>query len=387
MTCTRWSYLYRSQRFLFSSAVSCHKFGGGFMQVSEEVQEAVTSKKAVVALESTIITHGMPYPDNLSTALCVEKKVREKGAVPATIAVINGRICVGLNNTELAWLAERNRAVIKVSRRDFPYILSKGLSGGTTVSATMIAAHMAGIAVFATGGIGGVHRGAETSFDVSADLTELGRTPVAVVSSGVKSILDIPKTLEYLETQGVCVVTFDETNNFPAFFTRDSGYYAPYSVATYIEAARMIDIQLRAGLNSGMLIAVPIPDEFAATGDVIQEAIKEALELSRKNNIVGKEVTPYILNMVSQLTKGESLVANIALIENNASVAGEIACCLAKIQASAPPVDSSPPSLKLSSKSGQPNHISSLENVNNDNGAALEGHCNILPGCYWSNYR
>ncbi|BFZ11177.1 hypothetical protein BsWGS_14216 [Bradybaena similaris] len=307
---SRWNCFSSSKRFLFAETKS-PKIGINLVQVSEEVQEALTYKKAVVALESTIITHGMPYPHNYSTALGVEKKVRQSGAVPATIAVLNGKICIGLKDSDLGWLAEKSHDLIKVSRRDLPYVLSHGYSGGTTVSATMIAAHMAGIPIFATGGIGGVHRGAETSFDISADLTELGRTPVVVVSSGVKSILDIPKTLEYLETQGVCVAAFGEKKNFPAFFTKDSGYYAPYNIATLHEAAKMIDIYQRTGLNSGMLIAVPIPDEFAASGEIIQSAIDEAVESARKNNIIGKDVTPYILSMVSKITKGESLAANI----------------------------------------------------------------------------
>ncbi|KAH9508287.1 hypothetical protein Btru_050730 [Bulinus truncatus] len=270
----------------------------------------------------------MPYPHNFSTALSVERKVRENGAIPATIAILNGKLCVGLCDTEIIWLAEKNSSLVKVSRRDLPY----GCSGGTTVSATMIAAHMVGIPLFATGGIGGVHRGAEESYDVSADLTELGKTPVAVVSSGVKSILDIPKTLEYLETQGVCVMTFGPEKNFPAFFTRDSGYFSPYNVDSPLKAAQVIDCNIKAGLNSGLLIAVPIPQEFTAAGDIIQDAIHQALQSAKTQNISGKEVTPFLLKMVNQLTKGESLVANIALIENNASVAGRIAYFLSQLR-------------------------------------------------------
>lgn len=333
------SCLGRDSRFISSSTTS----SPAFLQVSEEVQEALNSKKAVVALESTIITHGMPYPHNFSTALCVERRVRENGAVPATVAVINGKLCVGVSDTDIIWLAEKNSSLTKISRRDLASVISQGDSGGTTVSATMIAAHMAGIPIFATGGIGGVHRGAETSFDVSADLTELGRTPVAVVSSGVKSILDIPKTLEYLETQGVLVASFSETRQFPAFFTQDSGHCAPYNVATHLDAARIIESQLGLGLQTGMLFAVPIPTELSPAGQVIEDAIAEALVQASKQNITGREVTPFVLGMVNQLTEGESLVANIALVENNASVAGGIANCLAQLRAGVAPADITPP--------------------------------------------
>ncbi|RUS74327.1 hypothetical protein EGW08_017918, partial [Elysia chlorotica] len=338
------------------SAVSCYRgkrclattsdpapFRQDFLLVSEEVRDALSSRKAVVALESTIITHGMPYPHNFSTALCVERRVRENGAIPATVAVVNGKLRVGLNDTDIIWLAEKNSTLTKISRRDLSSVISQGGSGGTTVSATMIAAHMAGIPIFATGGIGGVHRGAETSFDVSADLTELGRTPVAVVSSGVKSILDIPKTLEYLETQGVFVASFSENRQFPAFFTRNSGYQAPYSVASHLDAAKIIGNQLGLGLQSGMLFAVPIPAEVSPSGQIIEDAITKALEQAREKNIQGREVTPFVLSAVNQITEGESLVANIALVENNASVAGGIANCLAQLRAGVAPQDVKPP--------------------------------------------
>ncbi|KAK3776734.1 hypothetical protein RRG08_047649 [Elysia crispata] len=328
---------------LFATTSHRNRFNSDFVWVSEEVQDALSSKKAVVALESTIITHGMPYPHNFSTALCVERRVRENGAIPATVAVINGKIHVGLSDTDIIWLAEKNNKLIKISRRDLASVISQGGSGGTTVSATMIAAHMVGIPIFATGGIGGVHRGAESSFDVSADLTELGRTPVAVVSSGVKSILDIPKTLEYLETQGVLVASFSDSCQFPAFFTRDSGHQAPYSVGTHLEAAKMIDCQLGLGLLSGMLIAVPIPNEISPAGQIIEDAIAKALTLARERNITGREVTPFVLSTVNQITQGESLVANIALVENNASVAGGIAHCLAQLRAGVSPQDVKPP--------------------------------------------
>ncbi|KAK6959861.1 pseudouridine-metabolizing bifunctional protein C1861.05 [Biomphalaria glabrata] len=320
------------QRLLHTVSSKDLKKQNGFLKISDEVMEALHTGRPLVALESTIITHGMPNPHNLSTALSVEKKIRESGTIPATVAVLQGKLCVGLNETQIIWLAEKNSDLIKISRRDLPFILSQGYSGGTTVSATMIAAHMAGISIFATGGIGGVHRGAEESFDVSADLTELGRTPVAVVSSGVKSILDIPKTLEYLETQGVCVMTFGSERHFPAFFTRDSGQLSPYNVNSPIKAAQVIDSHIKLGLESGLLIAVPIPEEFTSAGDVIQAAITEALDLAKKQNICGKEVTPFLLSTVNHLTKGQSLEANIALIENNASVAGRIAFCLHQLR-------------------------------------------------------
>ncbi|XP_059155907.1 uncharacterized protein LOC131940979 [Physella acuta] len=330
--CLHKCLLYRDTKMFSQVNASCNNF----IRVSDEVREAIHARKPVVALESTIITHGMPYPHNFSTALSVERRVRENGAVPATVAVLNGKLCVGLCDTELILLAEKNSNLIKVSRRDLPYVLSQGLSGGTTVSGTMIAAHLAGIPIFATGGVGGVHRGAETSFDISADLTELGRTPVTVVSSGIKSILDIPKTLEYLETQGVCVVTFGKDKNFPAFFSPDSGCLSPYNVQTHLEAAQLINTQLKFGLTSGTLVAVPIPAEFAATGEIIQHAINEAHELARKNNVTGKEVTPYVLKTINELTEGESLVANIALVENNASVAAGIALCLSQLESGVP---------------------------------------------------
>ncbi|GFN86597.1 pseudouridine-5'-phosphate glycosidase [Plakobranchus ocellatus] len=319
------------RRYLMTS-LSRTQFASDYLCISEEVKDALMSRKAIVALESTIITHGMPYPHNFSTALCVERKVRENGAIPATVAAINGKICVGMNDTDIIWLAEKNNKLAKISRRDLASVLGQGGSGGMTVSATMIAARMAGIPIFATGGIGGVHRGAESSFDVSADLTELGRTPVAVVSSGVKSILDIPKTLEYLETQGVFVASFSDSKEFPAFFTQSSGCEAPYNVTRYAEAAKIIDTQLNLGLESGMLFAVPIPKELSLAGETIEAAIKDALSLARKKNITGKEITPFVLSTVNEITGGESLVANIALVENNASVASGIANCLAQLR-------------------------------------------------------
>ncbi|KAL9853370.1 uncharacterized protein GJ701_003144 isoform 2-T4 [Geothlypis trichas] len=261
----------------------------------------------------------------------VEEIVRANGAVPATVGILRGQIHVGLTDEELEFLASSKNAV-KVSRRDFPFVLSQGLSGGTTVSGTMIVAHKAGIPVFVTGGIGGVHRHGENTLDVSADLTELGRTPVAVVSAGAKSILDIGRTLEYLETQGVCVAAFGESREFPAFFSRQSGFQAPYHVQDEEEAAKLIDSALGLGLSSGVLIAVPCPQERAAQGQAIEEAIQQALSQARSKGITGKDVTPFLLQKLTELTDGKSLDSNLALIQNNARVGSCIAVALNKLQ-------------------------------------------------------
>ncbi|NXE10406.1 YOW5 protein, partial [Lophotis ruficrista] len=299
--------------------------------IQPTVQEALMKGRPVVALESTIITHGMAYPQNLSMAREVEEIVTTNGAVPATVGILRGRIHVGLTDEELEFLAS-SKNVVKVSRRDLPFVLSQGLSGGTTVSGTMIAAHKAGIPVFVTGGIGGVHRGGENTLDVSADLTELGRTPVAVVSAGVKSILDIGRTLEYLETQGVCVAAFGESREFPAFFSRQSGFQAPYHVRNEEEAAELIASALGLGLSNGVLIAVPCPQERAASGQVIEEAIQQALSEARLKGITGKELTPFMLQKLNELTDGKSLDSNLALIQNNARVGSCIAVALSKLQ-------------------------------------------------------
>ncbi|XP_041906507.1 pseudouridine-metabolizing bifunctional protein C1861.05-like isoform X3 [Corvus kubaryi] len=304
---------------------------GAYVRIHPSVQEALVEGRPVVALESTIITHGMAYPLNLSMAREVEEIVRTNGAVPATVGILRGQIHVGLTDEELEFLASSKNAV-KVSRRDFPFVLSQGLSGGTTVSGTMIAAHKAGIPVFVTGGIGGVHRDGENTLDVSADLTELGRTPVAVISAGAKSILDIGRTLEYLETQGVCVAAFGESREFPAFFSRRSGFQAPYQVRDEEEAAKLIDSALGLGLSSGVLIAVPCPQERAAEGQAIEEAIQQALSQARSKGITGKEVTPFLLQKLTQLTDGKSLDSNLALIQNNARVGSCIAVALSKLQ-------------------------------------------------------
>ncbi|XP_065497761.1 uncharacterized protein LOC135992483 isoform X2 [Caloenas nicobarica] len=304
---------------------------GAYFRIQPSVQEALMEGRAVVALESTIITHGMAYPQNLSMAREVEEIVTANGAVPATVGILRGRIHVGLTDEELEFLAS-SKNVVKVSRRDLPFILSQGLSGGTTVSGTMIAAHKAGIPVFVTGGIGGVHRGGENTLDVSADLTELGRTPVAVVSAGVKSILDIGRTLEYLETQGVCVAAFGESREFPAFFSRQSGFQAPYHVRNEEEAAELIASALGLGLSSGVLIAVPCPQERAASGQVIEEATQQALSEARSKGITGKELTPFMLQKINEITDGKSLDSNLALIQNNARVGSCIAVALSRLQ-------------------------------------------------------
>lgn len=306
--------------------------------VHPDVRHALEQRQPVVALESTIITHGMPVPENVETALLVEQEVRKNGAVPATIGIIDGRITVGLTHEELVELARKPREqVIKCSRRDLPYVLTMGQSGGTTVAATMIVAHRVGIPIFATGGIGGVHREGHITLDVSADLVELGRTPVAVICSGVKSILDIPRTLEYLETQGVCVATYaSEGGVFPDFYTRDSGCKVPYNLPTAEQAAQLLRAWQQLNLQSGVLIGVPIPAEYAAEKLAIDAAIKEANAEAMAQGISGKEVTPFLLAHIARLTKGRSLQANIALIRNNASVAAQIACNLAKDRSSTP---------------------------------------------------
>ncbi|KAI8505367.1 hypothetical protein Bbelb_165560 [Branchiostoma belcheri] len=296
------------------------------IKVLPEVRNALANGEPVVALESTVITHGMPHPHNIRTAQRVVQIVREHRATPATIAIINGKLRIGLTEDELEWLASTENPVLKTSRRDLSMVVSKGWSGGTTVAATMIAAYKAGISVFVTGGIGGVHRGGHSSLDVSADLTELGRTPIAVVSAGVKSILDIGRTLEYLETQGVSVLTYGHTTDFPAFFTQKSGFHSPYNITTPEEAAEVIDNHFSLGLDSGLLIAVPIPEQHSA--QKVEDAIQRAVEQAREEGVRGDKVTPYILGKVDKLTQGKSLAANIALMENNAAVGSQLAWAL-----------------------------------------------------------
>lgn len=299
------------------------------LDIHHTVKSALCSKKPVVALESTIITHGMPYPRNFETALEVEDIVRSVGATPATIACIDGRLKVGLSKDDIKLLSETKRGdVLKCSRRDLAYVVANRKWGGTTVAATMIIANMAGIRIFATGGVGGVHRDGHISMDISADLVELGRTPVVVVSSGVKSILDIPRTLEYLETQGVCVASYDNEGLFPDFYTRDSGCVVPYNLEGPKEAAALIKALENLKLNSGMLIGVPIPKEYAVDKEVIKSAIEQAYIEAKAQGIEGKSVTPFMLAEISKITQGNSLHANIALIKNNARVAAHIACAL-----------------------------------------------------------
>ncbi|GAB2227112.1 hypothetical protein Droror1_Dr00008920 [Drosera rotundifolia] len=301
------------------------------VKVSEEVAEALARGKAVVALESTIICHGMPYPQNLETALQVEAVVKSNGAVPATIAILDGVPCVGLSMEQLEKLAKLGGRVQKTASRDILSIVAMRRNGATTVSATMFIASLVGISVFVTGGIGGVHRHGEKTMDISSDLTELGRTRVAVVSAGAKSILDIPRTLEYLETQGVCVAAYG-TDEFPAFFTEKSGCKVPCRVDTPEDCARLIEANTRLDLQTGLLIAVPIPKEHAASGSVIESAIQRAVAEAREKNITGSAETPFILSKVNELTGGASLMSNIALLMNNARVGSKIAVCLAQLR-------------------------------------------------------
>jgi pseudouridine-5'-phosphate glycosidase len=299
-----------------------------YIIIGREVKEAINKGKAVVALESTIISHGMPYPDNYKTAILLEEEIRNKGAVPATIAIMGGKIRVGLTNEEIEQLAKA-KDVIKVSRRDIPYVIAMKKDGATTVASTMIFAAMAGIAVFATGGIGGVHRGAQSTFDISADLTELSNTNVTVVCAGAKSILDIGLTLETLESLGVPVIGY-KTDEFPAFYTRKSGFAVDCRVETPSQIAAMIKVKLELGQKGGMIVGNPIPLEYEADSTKINFAIEEALKEAEVNKIRGKEVTPFLLKKVKDLTNGESLESNIALVRNNAALAGEIAVELAK---------------------------------------------------------
>ncbi|CAO3689393.1 unnamed protein product [Rhizopus stolonifer] len=275
---------------------------------------------------------GMPYPQNVETARSVENIIREQGAIPATIAILDGKVHIGLTEERLEYLGKTGREAIKTSRRDLPIVLSQNKTGATTVASTMLLARSAGIPIFVTGGIGGVHRGASESFDISADLNELGRTSVAVICAGVKSILDIPKTLEVLETQGVTVATVGKTKQFPAFYTPESGLNSPYQVETALEAAKAILANHELKLDSGMVFAVPIPNESAANTKSIQGAIDQAISEARSDGITGKEETPYLLKRIAELTQGESLAANIALVKNNAKIGGKIAVLLSQLK-------------------------------------------------------
>ena len=296
---------------------------GKWMDISEEIQNSIKENGPVVALESTIISHGMPFPQNLETALEVESIIRKEGAIPATIAVLEGRIKIGLSNLELEQFAQGTKTV-KVSSRDLPLAISQKQDGGTTVAATMICARMAGISIFVTGGIGGVHRGSEKTMDISGDLMELARTNVAVVCAGIKSILDIPRTLEYLETQGVPVIGY-RTDEFPAFYTTTSGYSVQSRINTAEEIARCMKVKWELGLEGGMVIANPVLREDAMDEEVIEDAITKSLKEASEKGIDGKAVTPFLLERISQLTDGESLKTNIALVCNNALVGAKIA--------------------------------------------------------------
>jgi pseudouridylate synthase len=293
------------------------------LDFSPEVAEALSAKKPIVALESTIITHGMPYPRNVETARSVEEAAREMGAIPATIAVIDGRFRVGLNGQEIERLGELTGGVVKASRRDLALVAARKGSAGTTVAATMFIASLAGLEVFATGGIGGVHRGAEETFDISADLVELARTRVAVVCAGAKSILDIEKTLEYLETQGVAIVGY-RCDEFPAFYARSSGFKLEHRCDGLHDLARMIRLQRDIG-PGGLLIANPIPENHALEQAAIEERIAEAVADAKAQGVGKKEATPFLLERVVELTEGKSLEANIALIRNNAVLAAQAA--------------------------------------------------------------
>ena len=295
-----------------------------YLDIKPEVAEALAAGKPVVALESTIISHGMPYPQNVQTALEVERIVREHGAVPATIAVIGGRLKAGLSAEEIEYFGKKGQAIAKASRRDLAVLCARGEDGATTVTTTMIIAHMAGIRVFATGGIGGVHRGAETTMDISADLEELGQTPVMVVCAGAKSILDLGLTLEYLETKGVPVVGY-QTKELPAFYTRTSGFNVDYRMDSPAELAKAFKTQNDLGFPAGMLVANPIPEEYAMPLEVITAAIDKAIAESVEKGIKGKETTPFLLARVSELTGGDSLASNIQLVFNNARLAAKTA--------------------------------------------------------------
>ena len=295
-----------------------------YLDIAPEVQKALDEGRPVVALESTIISHGMPYPQNVETALNVEKIIRENGAVPATIAVIGGRLKAGLSEAEIDYLGKTGTAVAKASRRDLPVLVAEGKDGATTVTTTMIIAHMAGIQVFATGGIGGVHRGAQQTFDISADLEELAHTPVMVVCAGAKSILDLGLTLEYLETHGVPVIGYG-TEELPAFYTRKSGFKVDYRIDTPAELAKAFYVKQDMGLGGGMLVTNPIPEEYSMDHEVINKAIDEAVTEANKLGIHGKETTPFLLAKIKDITGGDSLASNIQLVYNNAKLAAKTA--------------------------------------------------------------
>lgn len=296
-----------------------------FLEISDEVKNALIGNKAVVALESTIISHGMPYPQNVETALKVENIVRENGAIPATIAIIKGKLKVGLTREEIDYLGKKGTSIPKVSRRDIAPILAKELDGATTVASTMIIANLSNIRIFATGGIGGVHRNATTTMDISADLEELANTNVAVICAGAKSILDLGLTLEFLETRGVPIIGY-QTNELPAFYTRKSGFKVDYKLDTPDEIAKTLKIKWQMNLNGGVVIANPIPEKYSLDYNYINSIIDKALIECENLGIKGKETTPFLLKKVKDLTEGKSLDANIELVFNNAKLAAKIAC-------------------------------------------------------------
>lgn len=294
-----------------------------YVEYSDEVKKAMEEGKPVVALESTIISHGMPYPQNIETAKACEEIIRENGAVPATTAIISGKIKIGLNDEELEFMAT-SKDIIKASRRDFAYIVSRGLNGATTVASTIIASRLAGIKIFVTGGLGGVHRNAEVTFDISRDLEELASNDIMIVCAGCKSILDIGLTLEYLETKGVPVFGY-QTDLMPAFFTRKSEFKVDYNIKNPKEAADAANTQWNLGLKGGILLTNPIPEEDSMDEEKINKAIEEALREAEEKGIHGKETTPFLLSKVLEVTEGKSLEANIALVKNNARLGAEVA--------------------------------------------------------------
>ncbi len=301
-----------------------------YLDINPEVAQALAEGKPVVALESTIISHGMPYPQNVETALNVERIIRENGAVPATIAIIGGRLKAGLTPDEIEYFGKKGTAIAKASRRDLAVLCTRGEDGATTVTTTMMIAHMAGISIFATGGIGGVHRGAETTMDISADLEELAHTPVMVVCAGAKSILDLGLTLEYLETHGVCVIGYG-TKELPAFYTRRSGFSVDYQIDTPDELAHAFKAQHELGIESGMLVTNPIPEAYSMPLETINAAIDQAIAESVEKGIHGKATTPFLLARVAELTGGDSLASNIQLVYNNAALAAKTAAVYAKL--------------------------------------------------------
>lgn len=298
-----------------------------YLSVSKEVEEALRAGKPVVALESTIISHGMPYPQNVETALQVEQTIRENGAVPATIAIIGGQLKAGCTPDEIEYLGKKGQAVTKASRRDLPVLIARKEDGATTVTTTMIIAAMAGIQVFATGGIGGVHRGAQQTFDISADLEELAQTPVMVICAGAKSILDLGLTLEYLETKGVPVIGY-QTDELPAFYTRHSGFGVDYRIDSPEELAAAFQAKINCGLKGGMLVTNPIPEQYSMPKEIIDAAIEQALREMEAAGIHGKQCTPFLLAKIKDITGGDSLASNIRLVLNNARLAAQTACAL-----------------------------------------------------------